>query len=49
MLLKELNEKIERKLTPIEELKLEKSFIHDGDRNFELFCFTPGGTESIES
>ena len=37
MLLKELSGKIEGKLTPIAELKLETSFNHDGDRCFTFF------------
>ena len=38
MLLKELSNKIEGKLTPIEKLKLEPSFNHDRSTYFTLFC-----------
>ena len=38
MLLKELSETIEGKLTPIEELNIETSFSHDGSIYFMLFC-----------
>ena len=38
MLLKELSVKIAGKATPIVELKLETSFIHNGKVHFVLFC-----------